>query len=199
MSASNPTKKCGVKRKNHKCGIGLCNVDGEEKYEPPVKIADIEKQDDGEEKPKKAVQRRCRKCLMPLKSHPMPRGEGCLVVSKLTEDEQIGLLKKQQERKAEDDMVNKRKQRKQQSNEQINIERESARLGMASKANKEGTRQRLASAANKEGTRKRLASTANMEETRKRLASTANMEETRKRRASTANKEHVWRGGIRLH
>ena len=50
MSASNPTKKCGVKRKNHKCGIGLCNVDGEEKYEPPVKIADIEKQDDGEEK-----------------------------------------------------------------------------------------------------------------------------------------------------
>ena len=65
MSASNPTKKCGVKRKKHKCGMGLCNVDGEEKYEPPVKIADIEKQDDGEEKPKKSVQRRCRKCLIP--------------------------------------------------------------------------------------------------------------------------------------
>ena len=60
---------------------------------------------------KKAVQRSCRKCLMPIKSHPIPRGEGCLVVSKLKDDEQIGLLKKQQERKAEDDMVNKRKQR----------------------------------------------------------------------------------------
>ena len=66
---------------------------------------------------KKAVQRRCRKCLMPIKSHPIPRGEGCLVVSKLKDDEQIGLLKKQQEMKAENDMVNKRKQRKQQSNE----------------------------------------------------------------------------------
>ena len=54
---------------------------------------------------------------MPIKSHPIPRGEGCLVVSKLKDDEQIGLLKKQQEMKAENDMVNKRKQRKQQSNE----------------------------------------------------------------------------------
>ena len=32
------------------------------------------------------------------------------------------------EMKAENDMVNKRRQRKQQSNEQIDIERESARL-----------------------------------------------------------------------
>ena len=99
-------------------------MDGEEKYEPPVKIADIEKQDDGEEKPKKSVQRRCRKCLMPLKSHPMPRGKGCLVVPKLSEDEQIGILKKQQEMKAENYMVRKRKDRKQKSDEQINIERE---------------------------------------------------------------------------
>ena len=87
MSGSIPSKKCGVKRKNHKCGIGLCNGGGEEDYEPPGKIVHIEKQVNGEETQKKSVQRRCRKCLMPLKSHPMPRGEGCLVVSKLSEDE----------------------------------------------------------------------------------------------------------------
>ena len=113
MSASNPTKKCGVKRKNHRCGIGLCNGDGEEEYEPPVKIANIEKEDDSEEKHKKTVQRRYRKGHMPLKSHPMPRGKVCLVVSKLSEDEQIEILKKQQEMKAENNMVRKRKNRKQ--------------------------------------------------------------------------------------
>ena len=31
------------------CGIGLCNMDREENYEPPVKIAAIENQVDVEE------------------------------------------------------------------------------------------------------------------------------------------------------
>ena len=61
MSASNPTKKCGVKRKNHKCGIGLCDVDLEETYEPPVKTADIEKQDDGDENLKKIFSKKMQK------------------------------------------------------------------------------------------------------------------------------------------
>ena len=62
MEASIHKKKCGVKRKNHKCGIGLCNADEEEEYEPPVKIANLGKLQAGEAKPKNHVQRRCRKC-----------------------------------------------------------------------------------------------------------------------------------------
>ena len=61
MSASSHTKKCGVKRKSHKCGIGLCNVEGEAEYEPPVEIADIEEQDGSKEKNEKVCSKKMQK------------------------------------------------------------------------------------------------------------------------------------------
>ena len=189
MEASIHKKKCGVKRKNHKCGIGLCNADEEEEYEPPVKIANLGKLQAGEAKPKNHVQRRCRKCLMPLKSHPLPRGEGCMIISKLADDEKVGIIKKQQQLTTEKNLSRKREERKGKSNEQIEIDRESSKIRMASTTNKEGTRKRMASEANKEHTRKRLASTENKEGTRKRMASTSNKEATRKRLATKTGKE----------
>ena len=131
MVASIHKKKCGVKRKNHKCGIGLCNADEEEEYEPPVKIANLGKLQAGEAKPKNHVQRRCRKCLMPLKSHPLPRGEGCMIISKLADDEKVGIIKKQQQLTTEKNLSRKREERKGKSNEQIEIDRESSKIRMA--------------------------------------------------------------------
>ena len=72
--------------------------------------------------------KRCKKCLLPIKGHPLPTGEACTVSSTLSADERNEILNEQNEHNARS---RKREERKRRSTEKINSDREKNRKGIA--------------------------------------------------------------------
>ena len=87
MSSSTFQPKCGSKRKNHKCGLGLCSTetDLEDFVLPnrrklrsdskPKAVPNIDV--DKDPNPEKQNCRNCNKCARPIKGHPLPKGDKC--------------------------------------------------------------------------------------------------------------------------
>ena len=87
MSSSTFQHKCGSKRKNHQCGLGLCSAetelgdfvlpqrrklrsDSKPKFVPNIDV-------DKDSNPEKLICKICNKCARPIKGHPLPKGNKC--------------------------------------------------------------------------------------------------------------------------
>ena len=90
MAPSTFTHKCGSKRKNHQCGLGLCSTEAEDqdfalpkrrklrseskpKAGPNIDV----KKDSNLENP---IGRKCSKCAQPINGHPLPKGK-CAILN----------------------------------------------------------------------------------------------------------------------
>ena len=118
--------------------------------------------------------RRCKKCLMPIKGHPLPRGENCTATSTLSDEEKAEIIKQKEAAKQDGSRTRKREERSTRTSDKIASDQEANKKRMASPANKEANKKRMASPANKEATKKRLASPAFKEANKKRMASPKN-------------------------
>ena len=76
--------KCGSKRKNHQCGLGLCSIETEypelallkkRNFRTDLKTKAVTNID--VDKPEKLIGRKCNKCARPSKGHPLPKGKTC--------------------------------------------------------------------------------------------------------------------------
>ena len=70
--------KCGLRHKNHQCGLGLCSEEGETDDTTQQKKKRSEVQTNKSElvvSDKKI----CKKCGRPIKGHPLPRGRFCIM------------------------------------------------------------------------------------------------------------------------
>ena len=65
---------CGIKRKNHQCGLGLCSEDGLEVLNQPQKKVRKVSVDHNIFSIDKRI---CKKCGRTIKGHPLPRGKLC--------------------------------------------------------------------------------------------------------------------------
>ena len=115
----------------------------------------------GEDVESNADVKRCKKCLMPIKGHPLPRGEACTTASTLSAEEKSKIIKQKEGLKQDGSRTRKQEERGRRSSDQIISDQEANKKRMASPANKEANKIRMASPANKEATKKRLASPKN--------------------------------------
>ena len=87
MAPSTFTNKCGSKRKNHQCGLGLCSTEAE--YQDfalpkrrklrsdlkPIAVPNIAV--DKDSNLENRIGRKCSKCARPINGHPLPKGKMC--------------------------------------------------------------------------------------------------------------------------
>jgi hypothetical protein len=137
MALSTFQHKCGSKRKNHQCGLGLCSTETVDQH-----------------------CRKCTDCFGPIKGHPKPSGKLCTLEPVLSEMEKTEAKMQEQQKRLERDRQrmstpeNKAATRKRMASTD---NKEATKKRLASTENKEATKKRLASPQNKEADRERKA------------------------------------------
>ena len=113
MAPSTFSHKCGSKRKNHQCGLGLCSTETEYpnftlpkrlklRYDlHPEAILNIDSNKDPN--PKKLTEKRCNKCARPINGHPLPKGNTCTLeplpmIEEIKSEQQLNKMEKARER-----------------------------------------------------------------------------------------------------
>ena len=113
MASSTFSHKCGSKRKNHQCGLGLCSTETENPNVTlpkrlklrsdlhPEAILNIDANKDPN--PKKLIERRCSKCARPIKGHPLPKGNKCTLeplpmIEEIKSEQQLNKMKNARKR-----------------------------------------------------------------------------------------------------
>ena len=116
------------------------------KIEPGTKDQDQNSQGSSDAETTETVNiiKRCKKCLNPIKGHPLPTGEACDIISHLSPLERDQISNDQKEVQLAKSRSKKREQRQRRSSEQIQMERSNDRQRMASNQNKEKNRKRKA-------------------------------------------------------
>ena len=118
--------KCGSKRKNHQCGLGLCSTETEyPDFELPkrrqlrsdlnpkaVPNIDVDK----DSNPKKLIGRKCNKCARPIKGHPLPKGQKCNleplpIIEEIQLEQELNKMEKARERNKTDEAKAKARER----------------------------------------------------------------------------------------
>ena len=107
---------------------------------------------------------------MPIKGHPLPRGEKCTSTSTLSAEEKAEIIQQKEAAKQDGSRTRKREERSTRTSDKIVSDQEANKKRMASPANKEADKKRMASPAYKEANKKRMASPANKEADKKRRA-----------------------------
>ena len=87
MATSTFTLKCGSKRRNHQCGLGLCSTQAEyqdgvlskiRKLRSDSKLLAVPQIDvDTDSNLDNPICKKCSKCARPINGHPLPKGKKC--------------------------------------------------------------------------------------------------------------------------
>ena len=77
------------------------------------------------------LQKRCKKCLKPIKGHPLPTGDACNQHSEMSSEEMDLILKQREEKELDRSRVKKRNHRERRSKAEIEDDRCQAKLKMA--------------------------------------------------------------------
>ena len=71
--------KCGSKRRNHKCGIGLCSPLEDMQSELPPKKKKLEELNE-DDKNCSEGKKLCKTCGRSIQGHPLPKGKKCKLI-----------------------------------------------------------------------------------------------------------------------
>jgi hypothetical protein len=126
MSSSTFQHKCGSKRKNHQCGLGLCSTetDPEDFVLPKRRTLRSDSKPEGvpntdvdkDSNPEKQNCRNCNKCARPIKGHPLPKGNKCNLeplpmCEEMQSEQQSNKMEKARERNRSEEAKSKARER----------------------------------------------------------------------------------------